>query len=291
MGSVQDVSERAQGGVVGIGKGGRGSGFVLAEGTVVTSAHNLRGEEVTVRFAGGRSAVGTVKGVDPDGDLAVVAVDTQGAAALELGDGEALAIGAEVVALSAPDGGLHANAGHVSATDRRFRSFTGRPVHGAVEHTANLPRGASGGPLTDAQGRVLGVNTHRIGEGFYLARPVTGALRERLDALARGESPRRARLGVALAPPHAAARLRTAVGLEPRDGLLVTDVEDRGPAAAAGIAKGDLLVAAGDRALAAPDDLYLALDDADALTLTVVRGVEERTVRVDLSADPPSEEA
>ena len=282
---VQDVAAQAAGSVVGIGRHGRGSGFVLADGSVVTSAHNLRGEEVTVNFDGGRSVVGTVKGVDADGDLAVVAVDTAGAAALELGDGDALAIGAEVVSLSAPDGGLHANAGSVSATGRRFRSYTGRPVSGAVEHTANLPHGASGGPVTDASGKVVGINTHRTGQGFYLARPVTAALRERLEALSRGESPSRARLGVALAPPHAARQLREAVGLEARDGLLVTGVEDDGPAGRAGIARGDLLVAAGDRPLATADDLFAALEQAQgSLTLTAVRGTEERSVNVDLAA-------
>ena len=68
--------------VVGIGSRLRGSGVVVADGRVLTNAHNLRGGEVTVRFPGGRTAVGTAKGVDWDGDLAVVEVDTAGAPAI-----------------------------------------------------------------------------------------------------------------------------------------------------------------------------------------------------------------
>ena len=78
--AVGQVAERVGPSVVGIGRGrGRGSGVVLADGRVATNAHNLRGEETTVVFADGRSVVGNVAGVDVDGDLAVVSVDTGGA--------------------------------------------------------------------------------------------------------------------------------------------------------------------------------------------------------------------
>ena len=81
--AVREVAERAGPSVVGIGRGrGRGSGIVLADGLVATNAHNIRGEETTVVFAGDRSAVGRVAGVDVDADLAVIAVDTGGAPAI-----------------------------------------------------------------------------------------------------------------------------------------------------------------------------------------------------------------
>jgi len=90
-------------------------------------------------------------------------------------------------------------------------------------------------------------------------------------------------LGLGLAPRHVARRLRRSVGLPERDGLLVRTVAEGGPAARAGLRQGDLLVAAGDRELAAPDDLYDVLDGVEAgqqLPLTVVRGVEELAVTV-----------
>src|SRR5919206_2786708 len=76
-GSVRAVVERVGPAVVGLGRGwGRGSGVVIAPGRVVTNAHNLRGDDVSVTFADGRVETGEVAGVDGDGDLAVIAVDT-----------------------------------------------------------------------------------------------------------------------------------------------------------------------------------------------------------------------
>src|SRR5438105_2615522 len=99
------VVTAAGGAVVRIGRAeGRGAGVVVGPGSVVTSAHNLRGEEVTVAFSDGRTVTGTVKGVDSDGDLAVVAVDTGDVAPISWSDA-APALGAPVLALALPGGG------------------------------------------------------------------------------------------------------------------------------------------------------------------------------------------
>jgi S1-C subfamily serine protease len=141
---------------------------------------------------------------------------------------------------------------------------------------------------------LLGVNTNRLGEGFYLALPADAELRRRVESLAAGTSVERPTLGLGLAPPHVARRLRRSVGLPERDGLLVRTVAEGGPAATAGLRQGDLLVAAGDRPLASPDDLYDVLDALEAgqdLTLTVVRGVEELTVTVTFGGEDGGETA
>jgi serine protease Do len=172
----------------------------------------------------------------------------------------------------------------VSSAARSFRGPRGRRIAGAIEHTAPLPRGSSGGPLVDLAGRLLGINTMRVDGGLILAIPADGQLRDRAEALGRGETPKRVRLGVAIAPPRVARRLRRAVGLPERDGLLVRAVEDGSAADKAGIERGDLLVAAGERQLDRVDALYEALDSARAegkLELTVVRGTEERAVPVE----------
>jgi serine protease Do len=282
--TVRGVADRLGPAVVGLGRGwGRGSGVVTAPGTVLTNAHNLRGTEVTVTFADGRVETGSVAGVDADGDLAVISVDTGDVEPAELGDPDALGIGSIVVALANPGGrGLRATLGLVSATGRSFRGPRGRRIRGSIEHTAPLPRGSSGGPLADVDGRVVGLNSVRMDGGLILALPTDQALRERVDALARGEEPARPRLGVAIAPPHVARRLRRAVGLPERDGLLVRWVEDGSPAGRAGIEKGDLIVAAGGEPVARVDDLEPRLTGA-SLTLTVVRGAEERDVEVALA--------
>jgi serine protease Do len=169
----------------------------------------------------------------------------------------------------------------VSATARSFRGPGGRRISGSIEHTAPLAPGSSGGALVDADGKLVGVNTNRIGEGFYLALPADAALRERIDALGRGESPTPTRLGVAVAPAHVARRMRRAVGLPERAGVLVRGVEDDSLADAAGIDGGDLIVSAGGKAIADADDLFEALGTLKVpFELVLVRGTEERTVTV-----------
>jgi S1-C subfamily serine protease len=271
--------------VVGLGRGwGHGSGVVIGDGQVLTSAHNLRREEVTVSFADGRREAGTVAGVDSDLDLAVVTVDTGDVPAVkwEPADGD-LGIGTPVVALANPGGrGLRATLGFVSSGGRSFRGPRGRRIRGAIEHTAPLPRGSSGGPLVDPDGNLVGVNSLRLDGGLILAVPADVSVKERVLLVARGEAAAPHRLGVAIAPPRVARRLRSAVGLPEREGLLVRGVDDDGPAARAGVQKGDLIVEAGGTPTETVESLYTALDSIPAtggeLELTVVRGTEERTV-------------
>jgi serine protease Do len=288
--AIRAVHDSAGSAVVGIGRGIRGSGIVVADGRVLTNAHNLRGDEVTVTFRDGRTAVGSVRGVDGDGDLAVVEVDTTGATPIAFSNAEA-AVGDVVFGLAASGNGpARVTAGFVSGIERSFRGPGGSKIGGSLEHTAPLAPGSSGGPLVDASGELVAINTNRIGEGFYLARPADAALRERVDALGRGESVSRPRLGVAIAPPHVARRLRASVGLSDRAGLLVRGVEDGSPAARAGIREGDLLVEAAGRSLDDPDALPAILAEAGLpLELKIVRGDEERTVSVGGATDVSGE--
>ncbi|HWE55871.1 MAG TPA: trypsin-like peptidase domain-containing protein [Acidimicrobiales bacterium] len=282
--AVAQVARAAGASVVRIGRdGGRGAGVVVRDGFVVTSAHNLRGPSVTVTFAGGRVEQGEVRAADIEGDLAVVAVDTAGAPAIEW-QPAAPRMGQVVFAVAPGRGeGARVTAGQVSTLDAAFRGPRGRLIPNGFEHTALVGRGSSGGPVTDGDGRLVGINTHRPGDGLYLALPADSTLAERVDALAAGQAPERRRLGVALIPGHVARRLRAAVGLPPRDGLLVRDVEAGGPADAAGIAAGDLIVTAGGSPVSSLDTLVAAIDavaDDGSLPVTVVRGAEEVTVEV-----------
>jgi serine protease Do len=279
--AVAAVATAAAPSVVGIGSRTRGSGVVIADGAVLTNAHNLRGGEVTVRFADGRATRGTVAGVDWDGDLAVVSVDTTGTTPIAWSSGGATIGSAVFAAAATPSGGARVSFGFVSSVERAFRGPGGRRISGSLEHTAPLAPGSSGSALLDADGALVGLNTNRVGEGFYLALPADGTLRTRVDALARGESKERPRLGIAVAPAHVSRRLRQSVGLPERDGVLVRGVEEGSPAAAAGIAEGDLLVGAAGRAIDDVDAIHDILRDAGfPLELTLVRGTEERTVTV-----------
>jgi serine protease Do len=186
--SVAAVAGAVGPSVVGIGSRLRGSGVVIADGEVLTNAHNLRGSEVTVRFAEGRTARGAVKGVDWDGDLAVIEVDTAGAPPIGWSDGGATIGSAVFAAAATPTGGARVSFGFVSSVARAFRGPGGRRISGSVEHTAPLAPGSSGSPLLDADGALLGLNTNRVGEGFYLALPADSGFRARVEALGRGET-------------------------------------------------------------------------------------------------------
>lgn len=289
--------------IVQIGREGRGSGIVVGPGLVLTNAHNLRDRTTTVTAPAGGATQAVATGVDIDGDLAVLRVE--GAA-----DGwpdpagptwreEPVEVGTPIFALSGGPGGPRLSFGLVSAVGRAFRGPRGRRISGSLEHTAPLPRGASGGPVVDAAGRLVGIDTHRLDHGAYLAVPAGPELRQRIDALRTGDAPARRRLGVALAPPHVARNLRRSVGLPERDGLLVRGVVPEGPAARAGLREGDLLVGAGGRPLVTVDDLHDALDGAldggaaggatsgrGELRLAVARGVEELEVVVTFDPAP-----
>jgi serine protease Do len=294
--AVAKVAGSAGPSVVGIGgRWRRGSGVIVAENRVLTNAHNVHGDEATCVFADGRRARGKLLGEDMDGDLAVLEVDTAGSAPLPWANAKAApAVGSIVFAVaSAAAGGVRTTVGMVSGVERSFRGPGGRLIGGSIEHTAPLASGSSGSPVLDGEGRLLGINTQRIGEGFYLALPADEGLRARIDALGRGESTVRPRLGIAVAPGHVARHLRRAVGLPDREGVLVRGVEEDGPADAAGIREGDLIVSAGGAAIEDPDALHEALAKAGSgkLDVGLVRGVEELTVKVDLGAPASTGEA
>jgi serine protease Do len=290
--AIAGAAERVGPSVVGLGRGwGHGSGVVIAEGHVLTSAHNLRRDEVTVSFADGRREKAAVAGVDADLDLAVLAVDTGDAPTVTWDPSdEELGIGTGVVALANPGGrGLRATLGFVSSGGRSFRGPRGRRIRGAIEHTAPLPRGSSGGPLVDTDGGLVGINSLRLDGGLILAVPAGASVKERILALARGEAATPHRLGVAIAPARMARRLRSAVGLPERDGLLVRAVEDGSPGDEAGIEPGDLIVASAGTPTENVEALYTALDGVPAaggdLELTLVRGTDERTVTVSFAGE------
>ena len=293
--AIGSVADKVGSAAVRVGGGWRGgSGLVIGQGAVLTNAHNVRSEELTVTFADGRQAAGKLAGVDVDGDLAVISVDTGSVAPVEWSAGSA-SIGTPVFAVTLNGSGPRVSFGFISSVARAFRGPRGRRITGSLEHTAPLVSGSSGSALVDGAGKLVGINTNRLGGGFYLALPADESLQSRVGALQRGENVERPHLGIAIAPSWVARRMRRAVGLADVEGVLVREVEDDSPAANAGIAEGDLIVEAAGKAIREPDDVYEALGtvgNAASMTVKLVRGADERTVEVrfDGSADG-SEEA
>jgi S1-C subfamily serine protease len=281
---IADFTAGAGAAVVGLADGARGgSGVVIDRDRALTLARNLRGAEVSVSFKDGRRERASLLASDPDLGVAVLDVPTGDVQPVAWADTATPAIGTPVFALADPGGrGLRVTAGAVASAPQSLRGPRGRMLEGLIEHTAPLPRGSGGGPLLDDAGRLLGLNAVRLSHGLILALPAA-RVRERLPDLSAGRSPAPRRLGVAVVPPRIARRLRRAVGLPERDGLLVRGVEQGSPADRAGLQRGDLIVALGDREVDSLDSLFGALDAAPSeqpLSLRIVRGVEEREVQV-----------
>lgn len=286
--AARSIVDAAASGVVRIGRhGGRGCGVVVDTGVVLTNAHNLRDRTTEVTFADGRAVQARALAIDPDGDLAVLEVDTGEATPLAWSD-STVDIGDTVYAVARTGDGVRLTSGSVSGVERTFRGPRGRRITDAFEHTALLARGTSGSPVVDAAGAVVGLSTLRLGDGFTVALPADAALRSRVEKLRAGEAPQRRMLGVALAPARITQRLRRAVGLPDRDGVLVRVVEEGSVADQAGLQTGDLLTQVGDRAITSVDDVAAALEGVPAggsVMLHVVRGTDELDLEATFAAD------
>ena len=245
--------------------GARGSGVVVGAGRVLTNAHNLRGDEVTVPFADGRSETGRVAGVDADLDLAAIEVDTGDVEPVAWAPEAATAtIGTAVIALANPGGrGLRVTPGFVSSAAGRFRGPRGRRIAGAhrahrpppprlVRRPARRRRGPAARPQRRApRGRPDPRRPRR--RARWPAAPMRCGRASPAGARASASPSSR---------PRVARRLRRAVGLPERDGVLVRAVEDGSPADRAGLEDGDLIVAVDKRPLEGIDALYDALEAA-----------------------------
>jgi serine protease Do len=229
-------------------RGGGGSGVIWrADGLVVTNAHVARRANGRIQLADGRVARATVAARDPQLDLALLEAEVQDLPAAVAGDSDELRVGEIVLAAGSPYG------------------YTGTVTVGVIHACSNqrwieadlrLGPGNSGGPLADARGRIVGINT-MVANGLALAIPSN--IVERFVAR-RGKPARR--LGVTVEPVSM-----------PQFGLLIVEVEAGGAAQSAGLQVGDILTGADSRPFQAPFDLALALEaDEGVVQLDVLRG-------------------
>lgn len=274
--AVVGVVERAGAAVVslavgtgrGRGGGGAGSGFVVTpDGYVMTNSHVVaHAREIRVRAPSGETVAGQVMGDDPATDLALIRVDAQALAGarepayLPIDGALAPRVGQLAVAIGNPLGfESTVSTGVVSALGRSLRGRGGRLIDGVVQHTAPLNPGNSGGPLLDAHGRVLGVNTAIIaqsqGIGFAIAVETAAWV---LGQLLQHGRVRRAWLGIGAMRRPLDRRLAYHHGLGAA-AVEIQSIEADGPAARAGLREGDLLVRFADTPIEGIDELHRAL--------------------------------
>jgi putative serine protease PepD len=295
--SLAGVAERLMPSVVtvrvaGTGSSSVGSGFVVtADGYVITNDHVV-GEtagKASVMFSDGSTASAEVVGKDPESDIAVIKVDRTGLQPVELGDSDAIAVGDPVLAFGSPLALANTvTAGIVSAVDRTIEASEGGQVryYAAIQTDAAVNQGNSGGPLVDGGGRVVGVNSvikslsendQEAGNiGLAFAIPVNQAKRIAQDIIDTGKA-RRTVIGASVGDNGRSAA-----------GVRLNTIEPGGPAEAAGLEAGDVVLKLDGRALEEPADLIALVRKyapGSVVTVEFRRGSGNRTASVTLAAD------
>jgi S1-C subfamily serine protease len=278
---------------IGVRKGGRaagaGSGFVITpDGYILTNSHVAsKAEALTVSLPDGRESEAELVGDDPDSDLAVIRLAAPVEDWCVLGDSRHVEVGQIAIAIGSPYGFQHTvTSGIVSALGRSMRSQAGRLIDDVIQTDAALNPGNSGGPLVDARGEVIGVNTAVIlpAQGICFA---IGANTARVIAgwLITEGRVRRSRIGLAGENVPISRRYVRHFELSRETGVRVHQVETASPAERAGVHAGDLVIGLGDEVVAGVDDLHRLLTGHDASRDNVLH-VIRRTERLALAIRP-----
>jgi S1-C subfamily serine protease len=282
---VTTVAERVSPAVVRIqvesarGHGGSGSGFVFTpDGFIITNSHVVHGGvNVKALTPDAGEFKAQLIGEDPDTDLAVLRIDAPGLRTVQLGDSRRIRVGQLVVAIGNPYGFQHTvTAGVVSALGRSLRSQSGRLIDDVIQTDAALNPGNSGGPLVNAAGEVIGVNTATIlpAQGICFAISVNTA-QFIASSLIRQGVVRRSYIGVQAQTVPLNRVIARHYDLQNATGALVLSPEPGSPAAKAGLQEGDVIVALEGEPVEGVDVLHRLLSEeriGASTRLTVLRG-------------------
>ena len=241
------------------------------DGVILTTDRVARREgEITVTLSDGRELPATLAGRDPSTDLAVLRVQGGGLPALQWRETDGVKVGQLVLALGRPGRTVRARLGILSTVGGEWQVPGGSRVDRYVEPDIEPAFGFSGGPLLDAEGRAIGVNTAGVRRGVVLTIP-TATLRRIIETLLAHGRVRRGYLGIAAQTVRVPAALESIVGQ--RAGLLVHGVEPGSPAERAGILIGDLVFSIGGRPVYRADELMGLLTEDRIGTTASVRFV------------------
>ena len=287
-----EVKKRA---VRGRESGGGGSGFIFTpDGLILTNSHVVsQAARIEVTLADGRHMPADIAGDDPHTDLAVIRIAAGDLPPLQLGNSDRIKVGQLAIAVGNPYGfQCTVTAGVVSALGRSLRAESGRLVDNIIQTDAALNPGNSGGPLVNARGEVVGVNTAviRPAQGLCFAIAINTAVFVAGQLLKKGRI-RRSYIGLGGQNVPLHRRLIRYHHLETASGILVISLEKDGPAARANIRAGDVIIAFNARPVKSIDDLHRCLTEefiGVPARLTLLRHTEkivEEVVPVDLEAE------
>lgn len=260
---------------------GSGSGFIFSsDGLIFTNSHVVDGaEKIMVSLLNENEIEATLVGKDPDTDLAILKIYTQGYSVAKLGDSGALQIGQFVIAIGNPYGYQHTvTTGVVSALGRTLQTQSGRFVDNVIQSDAALNPGNSGGPMINTDGEVIGVNTAVIqgAQGLSFSVDINTA-KEIARQLIRDGKVFKAYLGLQLQDVPLNERVRQHHKLPNHEGIFITHIEPNTPASRSQLMEGDIIVSFNGKPVRNSNELFKALTTRDILRMTdisVIRHTE-----------------
>lgn len=236
------------------------SGVLWRPGVIVATDHTVeRDDDITVTLPDGTSVPATLAGRDPSTDIAILKVDAGNLPTAIVGDSAALKVGQMALAVGRlAEGGIATSLGVVSALGGAWNTWRGGQVDQFIRADVTLYPGFSGGPLVNAAGEIVGINTSGLSRNMGLTIPATTVNRVVDQLLTKGHIAR-GYLGVGLQPVRLPDTLKTALGTTSEAGLIVVSTESGGPAEQAGMLIGDILVALGGTPVTDTDAVQAAL--------------------------------
>lgn len=262
-------------------RAGSGSGFIFSsDGFVFTNSHVVDGaDKIMVSLLNENEIEGFLIGKDPDTDLAILKIYSEGYSVAKLGDAEQLQIGQLVIAIGNPYGYQHTvTTGVVSALGRSLMTQSGRLVDNVIQSDAALNPGNSGGPMINTDGEVIGVNTAIIqgAQGLSFSVDINTA-KEIASQLIQNGKVFKAYLGLMLQEINLNPKIRQHYNLTNKKGLFITKIEENSPASRSQLQEGDIVIAFHDKVMNNTHELFKELtrkDILDMINISVVRGTE-----------------
>jgi serine protease Do len=281
-----------------------GSGFMFAkQGYILTNFHVVEGaQKLFVTFSDGRQLEGKIVGVDPQTDLAVVSVKGSDFSSVKLGDSDTLMIGEWAIAIGNPFGFFINDAhptvtlGVISAVDRNFAPSEGVYYQGMIQTDAAINQGNSGGPLVNAQGEVIGINTFiftgsdnnrgSIGIGFAI--PIDRAKRVAKEILSYGK---RRTIYTGISVQDLTRSMAQSLGYDRQGGVVISEIHKGSPGEAGDLKQGDIILQMGNRRIQSSGDIegfFLDYFVGDRVTIGYFRGGKRRQTQIALKEYPGS---
>lgn len=259
---------------------GSGSGFIFSsDGLVFTNSHVVHGaDRIMVGLLNENEIEATLVGEDPDTDLAILKIYTDGYSVAKLGDASQLQIGQFVIAIGNPYGYQHTvTAGVVSALGRTLRTQSGRLVDNVIQSDAALNPGNSGGPMINTDAEVVGVNTAMINgaQGLSFSVDINTAKEIAIQLLRDGKV-FKAYLGVMLQEINISPKILRYYHLQNKKGLFVAGIEQDSPASRSQLQEGDIIISFHGKPVNTMHEIFKELTHKEILTAVDVSVIRHK---------------